>query len=322
MIRLAKRTAAILGGLLLALMTVLAAILGWMRMEDPILAAHHVVPSFTLAERTDAPEHRDGELRIQSDIVLTAPGEAPIRFAVSLPKDVAGEPMPVQVVVGGLRAGKENIQRLPSPVGRNAIIAFEYPERDAINDKKANTLSRILAIRKGAVITPGQLVAILRWTAEQPWADPSRVSLLGYSLGAVFVPAALETAKANNIDSGVTILAFGGADVGAIVPQALKIKSPSLRWIVGVLADCVLHSVEPRYFLPLMETKTLIINAEADELIPPASTRLMTELTPPPKWVITMPGDHINPRDQAVLTHVVNVSRDWLIARGAANDPR
>ena len=322
MIRLAKCAATILGGLPLALIIALAVILGWMRMEDPILAAHQIVPPFTLAERTDAPEHRDGEHRIQSDIVLTAPGEAPVRFAVSLPEDFVGGTMPVQIVVGGLRAGKENIGRLPSPVGHNAIIAFEYPERDAINDKKASTLSRILAIRKGAVITPGQLVTILRWTAKQPWADPSRVSLLGYSLGAVFVPAALETAKANGIDSGVTILAFGGADVGAIVPQALKIKSPSLHWIVSILADCVLHPVEPRYFLPLMETKTLIINAEADELIPPASARLMTELTPPPKWILTMPGDHINPRDQAVLTHVVNVSRDWLIAQGAANEPQ
>ena len=322
MVRLAKRAAAILGGMILALITVLAAILGWMRMEDPILLAHQTMPPFTMAERHDAPEHRDGERRVQSDIVLTAPGEEPVRFAVSLPDDAAGELMPVQIVVGGLRAGKENIQRLPSPVGRNVVIAFEYPERDAINDKKAGTLSRILAIRKGAVVTPRQLVAILRWTSEQTWADPRRVSLLGYSLGALFVPAALETAKANKIDSGVTILAFGGADVGAIVPQALKMKSPSLRWIVGILADCVLHPIEPRYFLPLMETKTLIINAEADELIPPASTRLMTELTPPPKWVIAMPGDHINPRDQTVLTHVVNVSRDWLIAQGAANDPR
>ena len=322
MIRFAKRAVLILGGLVLALIIVLAAILGWMRLEDPILTAHQTLPTFTLAERTDAPEHREGERRIQSDIVLTAPGEEPVRFAVSLPEGAADEPMPVQIVVGGLRAGKENIRRLPSPVGRNVVIAFEYPERDAVNDKKASTLSRILAIRKGAVVTPRQLVAILQWTAQQPWADSGRVSLLGYSLGALFVPAALETAKANRIASGVTILAFGGADVGAIVPQALKIKSPSLRWIVGVLADCVLHSVEPRYFLPLMETRTLIINAEADELIPPASTRLMTQLTPPPKWVVTMPGDHINPRDQAILTHVVNVSRDWLIAQGAANDPR
>lgn len=322
MLRLLKRAAAILGGLILTILLVLTVILGWMRMEDPILTAHQVLPPFAQTSRIDAPENRDGERRIQSDIVLSAPGELPVRFAVSLPEDADGAPMPVQIVVGGLRAGKENIQRLPSPVGHNAIIAFEYPERDAINDKKASTLSRILAIRKGAVATPGQLVAILRWAREQPWADPGRVSLLGYSLGAIFVPAALETAKANGIDSGVTILAFGGADVGAIVPQALKMKSPNLRWIVGILADCVLHPVEPSYFLPLMETETLLINAEADELIPPASARLMTELAPPPKWVMTMPGDHINPRDQAVLTHVVNISRDWLIARGAANDPR
>lgn len=322
MIRLLKWAAAILGGLILSTLMIVIVVLVWLRAEDPVAAAQRVVPQFVLAQRIDAPEHRDGEHRIQSDITLTAPGELPVRFAVSLPEGAADEPMPVQIVVGGLRAGRENIQRLPSPVGKNAIIAFEYPERDAISDKKANLLSRILAIREGAVVTPRQLVAILLWAREQKWVDASRVSLLGYSLGAIFVPAAHETARANGIESGVTILAFGGADVAEIVPVALKFKSPTLSWIVGILAGSVLHTVEPSYFLPRMKTATLLINAEADELIPPVSARLMTELTPQPKWVVTMPGDHINPRDPVVLTHVVNVSRDWLVARGAANEPR
>jgi len=123
------------------------------------------------------------------------------------------------------------------------------------------------------------------------------------------------------MEAGATILAFGGADVAAIVPQALKFRTPILRWMVGVLAGAVLHPIEPRYFLPLMKTQTLLVNAEADELIPPGSTRLLTELTPEPKWVVTMPGDHINPRDQAVLARVVALSKAWLIERGAANDP-
>lgn len=322
MIRLLKWAAAILGGLVLAVLSIVLVTLGWLRAEDPIAAARRVVPPFVLAKQVYAQENRDGEHRIHSDITLTAPGELPVRFVVSLPEDTTGEPMPVQIVVGGLRAGRENIQRLPSPVGRNAIIAFQYPGRDAISDKKRSVPARILAIREGAVVTPRQLVATLRWAGEQPWADPSRVSLLGYSLGAIFVPATHETARANKVETGVTILAFGGADVSAIVPQALKFRTPALRWMVGVLAGSVLHPIEPRYFLPRMETQTLLINAEADELIPPASARLMTDLTPPPKWVVTMPGDHIDPRDPVVLSHVVNLSRDWLVARGAANEPR
>ena len=85
--------------------------------------------------------------------------------------------------------------------------------------------------------------------------------------------------------------------------------------------------MSPRWVLVWDDDDTLRppalpVRSLEDELIPPASARLMTELTPQPKWVVTMPGDHINPRDPVVLTHVVNVSRDWLVARGAANEPR
>ncbi len=321
MIRLLKWTAAILGGLIAAVLLIALATLGWLRAEDPVASARRALPDYALAEQIDVAIDRGGEHRVLSDVTLTAPGEPPVRFTVSLPEMDPDEPMPVQIVAGGLESGRNNVQRLPSPLGNNAVIAFEYPQRDAILDKTRGIPGRILSIRDGALATPRQLAAIVRWSGEQPWADPARVSLLGYSLGALFVPATQEIVQANGMEAGATILAFGGADVAAIVPQALKFRTPILRWMVGVLAGAVLHPIEPRYFLPLMKTQTLLVNAEADELIPPASTRLLTELTPAPKWVVTMPGDHINPRDQVVLARVVGLSQAWLIERGAANDP-
>lgn len=321
MIRILKQTATVLGGLVLLVLLSLVVLLAWFRAEDPVATAQRPLPDLVLAEQVDLVIDRGGEHRVLSDVTLYAPGEAPVRFTVSLPELDPEGPMPVQIVVGGLESGRNNVQRLPSPLGNNAVIAFEYPERDAILDKARGIPERILSIREGAVATPRQLAAIVRWAGEQPWGDPTRVSLLGYSLGALFVPATEEALRANGMEAGATILAFGGADVSAIVPQALKIRSPAMRWMVGILAAAVLHPVEPRYFLPRMRTQTLLVNAEADELIPPASSRLMTALTPEPKWVVTMPGDHINPRDQVVLARVVDISRAWLLERGAANDP-
>lgn len=321
MIRILKWAVAIFGGLILAVLFVVLVVLGWLRAEDPVVSARRALPDYSLAEQIDVAIDRGEEHRVLSDVVLTAPGEAPVHFTVSLPEMDPDEPMPVQIVVGGLESGRNNVQRLPSPLGSNAVIAFEYPQRDAILDKTRGIPGRILSIRDGALATPRQLAAIVRWSGEQPWGDPTRISLLGYSLGALFVPAAEESAQANGMETNATILAFGGADVSAIVPQALKLRSPVLRWMVGVLAGSVLHPIEPRYFLPLMKTQTLLVNAEADELIPQDSTRLMMGLTPEPKWVVTMPGDHINPRDQVVLSRVVGISQKWLIERSAANDP-
>lgn len=316
-----KWTGIVVGGALLAAVLILCAVLEWLRAEDPIASAQRMVPEFTLAERTDVLIDKGGEHRVLSDITLAAPGEMPVRFTISLPETPPDEVLPLQIVIGGLRAGRENIERLPAPIGDNAVIAFEYPERDAIRDKTRSVPGRVLSIRNGAMATPRQLVAILRWASEQPWADAKRMSLLGYSLGSFFVPVTLEAARTNGIEPGPTILAFGGADVGEIVPVALKIHSPVLKWVVGLLAGAVLHPVEPSHFLPRMKTETLLINAEADEMIPPDSTRLMIELTPEPKWVVTMPGDHIDPRDPVVLAQVVDITWTWLIERGAANAP-
>jgi hypothetical protein len=156
----------------------------------------------------------------------------------------------------------------------------------------------------------------------QPWADRQRMSLLGYSLGAMFVPVTQEKARANEIGIKTSILAFGGADLGRIIATVFHVETPALREIVALLAAALLHPVEPRYFLGRMTGEVLVVNAREDEMIPRESAALMTLLTPEPKWIVTVEGEHIDPRDPATLRRVVDVTKAWLIERGAANPER
>jgi hypothetical protein len=72
----------------------------------------------------------------------------------------------------------------------------------------------------------------------------------------------------------------------------------------------------------LIRSEVLIVNAEEDELIPPGSQRLLEQLTPDPKWIVNMPGEHIDPRDPATLMAVVDVTKRWLIERRAVDVPK
>lgn len=298
-----------------------AGVLIWLRSEDPVALAKAPVPPYQASEVARGTVEKDGARRIYIDYRLASPGRPPVSFTVSLPEKAAEGPMPVLLIVGGLRSGRENLERLPS-LGANALISFEYPHRDIIRDKSRGAPGRLLHVYRSSRVTAEQLAAIIRWAGAEQWADARRIGLLGYSLGAMVAPVAHVKAKASSIRHGVTILAFGGADLGTIVPRVLKIKSPFLEAPVAWIGGALLNAVEPAHFLPAIESQVLIIHAARDELIPPASQRLLESLTPDPKWVVTMPGDHIDPRDPAVLLAVVAETTRWLIARGAVVAPR
>ena len=298
-----------------------AGVLIWLRSEDPMALAKTPVPPYQASEVARGTIEKDGARRLYTDYRLASPGRPPVSFTVSLPEEAAVGPMPVLLIVGGLRSGRENLERLPS-FGANALISFEYPHRDIIRDKSRGAPERLLHVYRSSRATAEQLAAIIRWAGAEQWADARRIGLLGYSLGAMVAPVAHVKAKASGIHHGVTILAFGGADLGTIVPRVLKIKSPFLEAPTAWIGGALLNAVEPAHFLPVIESQVLIIHAERDELIPPASQRLLERLTPDPKWVVTMPGDHIDPRDPAVLLAVVAETTRWLIARGAVVVPR
>ncbi|MFN0043711.1 MAG: alpha/beta hydrolase family protein [Alphaproteobacteria bacterium] len=296
-------------------------ILIWLRSEDPMALARAPVPPYHASEVARGVVEKDGAQRIYTDYRLASPGRPPVLFTVSLPADAAQGPMPVLLIVGGLRSGRENLERLPS-LGANALISFEYPHRDIIRDKTRGAPERLLHVYRSSRATAEQLAAIIRWTGAEQWADAGRIALLGYSLGAMVAPVVHVKAKASGIHHGVTILAFGGADLGAIAPRVLKLKSPVLEAPAAWIAGALLNAVEPAHFLPAIESQVLIIHAARDELIPPASQQLLERLTPDPKWVVTMPGEHIDPRDPAVLLAVVAETTRWLVARGAVVVPR
>jgi len=311
-----------MAGLLLAAILLGGGLALWLSQQDPDAVIATDSSAYRLTAERRVLVERNGELRLDLTLTFRAPEiDAPMRMTVSLPADSqAQHDLPVLLLLGGLDSGRESLDRLP-PLGRNALVGFEYARNDLVLDRDASVLDRALAVRAGAIETPGQIAAALVWLGAQPWADENRMSILGYSLGAIFAPAGHRAAQRAGVTVAADILAFGGADLDLILPHAIKFDPPPLRYLAATVVAMMLRPIDPRFHLPYLRGRFMLIESQEDELIPPAAQALFARLTPAPKEVHRIPGDHINPRNTEVMARVVALSTTWLLAVGAANAP-
>ena len=153
----------------------------------------------------------------------------------------------------------------------------------------------IAAIRKAVLLVPSQMLAVMRWVLDQEWADPKRYSLLGYSFGAMFVPAVQRYAQANALEIPTTVIAYGGTDVYRLLMSNIKITPMWVRSALGYLAAKAIWAIEPALHLPYLEGQFLIINGKYDTQIPESSWRNLQKITPPEKTIINLETDHMRP---------------------------
>ena len=166
------------------------------------------------------------------------------------------------------------------------------------------------------------------WAAVQPWADPDRISLLAFSLGALAAPATQRLAASAGRTIGWTVLAYGGAGLGEMLAGHPRFQPATfgLDWAKPALArttDILLRPVEPAMHLPHLKGRFLVIAGETDRFVPETAARRFRDLTPEPKTILRLPGDHmgIGPGQQALLDEIIRASRDWLRREGAIDPP-
>jgi pimeloyl-ACP methyl ester carboxylesterase len=250
---------------------------------------------------------------------LDARGLGQINIVVSLPDPLPNRKLPVVVVLGGLATGARGVHHIPV-IGDNVVIGYDWPiparlQKGLALLRHAPTLhDRVLSI-------PGQVATVIRWAQAQEWSDASRVSLLGFSLGALAVPAAQRLAAQHGALIGWTVLAYGGAPLGALVEVHPKVRSRWLASALGHLADLVLWPVEPSAHLPHLTGHFLVLEGRDDPLIPAHAAACLREHTPSPKRVIALDGGHmgIGPDQERLLNLIIAESRAWLIDEGAVN---
>ena len=302
--------------LLIALVLVIfLALLFGAGLRDPLAVLP--APEMNLsAEQTDV--IIQGGRRIEH-ITLHSAALGDISFAVNFPDPLPEQKLPVLFVLGGLKYGKENIAVLKE-MGANIIVGYDwpipvhFPQGLSLLWQAPTLYHQLLGI-------PAQGVSILHWLAEQPWADASRISVLGFSLGALVVPALQNVAEKSGLNIGWMVLAYGGAPLHALFDAHPFIKPPWLHSLTSPLIALLLRPLEPSLHLPFLSGRFLILEGQSDDLIPATARDLMRELTPQPKTVIVLEGAHIGlaARMRTQLQQVIRICTVWLSENGAIN---
>jgi dienelactone hydrolase len=240
--------------------------------------------------------------------------EGPVRGALSLPEGPLGR-LPTVVILGGLDVGRESLRYVEAH-GPNALIAYEYP-RTAEGERAPSPALRLPRIRRAALAVPVQVQALLAWTRSQPWADPGRISLLGYSFGAMFVPACARLAEARGPALRALVMAFGGADLPALLAANARFRPAALRRPAAWAAGALVRPLEPALHLPRLRTEALFVTGLQDDRIPLACARRMQALKPIPRSVLDLDEGHMDPGLPERNRRIVGASQAWLVSRGA-----
>ncbi|MGP8051232.1 MAG: alpha/beta hydrolase family protein [Desulfobaccales bacterium] len=268
------------------------------------------------AERTPlaAPDHR-----LFEHVTLHGKLLGDIVCNLSLPDPLPLKKLPVVLVLGGLVTGADSI-RCVQDAGDNAIVSYAWPLPLRLRGVSAFML-KAPDLYQRVMTIPGQAASVLHWLIRQPWADAGRVSLLGFSQGALAVPGVEDIAAHDGTRVGWTIIAYGGAPLGALLAANPHMRPAWLRKALAPWVDLVFHSLEPTVHLPRLSGKFLVLEGRDDSLIPAAARNLLRDAVPEPKTVITFEGNHmgVGPDQMALLRKIIDASKEWLIENGAIN---
>jgi pimeloyl-ACP methyl ester carboxylesterase len=305
---------------LLVILFALGAIGGavaWLALRDPYEALPRAAEK---AVATGFATERRGERTLQH-LVLEAPGIGRLGLAISLPEPLPAGKLPLVLVLGGLATGENNIRHIPHG-GANAIVGYDWPIPTRL-PQGWDLLREAPDLYQRAIRVPGQIAAALDWLAAQDWADPARVSLLGFSLGTLAAPAAQRLAQEHGRRIGWTILAYGGSPLGALIAANPFLKPKGAGPYLAGAADLLFRPVEPAEHLPHLAGRFLLIGGRDDAFVPEEAARRLRDLTPEPKTVVLLEGGHmgVGANQLALLEEIIAVTSRWLVEQRAANPP-
>lgn len=287
--------------------------------REPMPLLDFATGKLVLREATPRPvQSPAGERRRMVELTFDGVPEGPLRAALSLPEQPPGR-LPVVIILGGLEVGRESLRYVENH-GPNALVAFEYP-RPTQDLYEGRPLFKLGRIRRAALAVPSQICALQAWIRAQPWADPDRISLLGYSFGAMFVPAAARVAQERGLPFRTLVMAYGGADLPGLLAANASFRPAWLRPFAARAVGAILRPLEPSLHLPHLRGEALFLSGLKDERVPLRYSRLMQSLKPPPMTVIDLDEGHMDPGRPDLNRRIVGASQAWLVQRGALSPP-
>jgi hypothetical protein len=307
---------------LLGLFTLIIIITGiWIILQlltDPIEYINQPIDELVLVSDSVFQADFLPEERIYHAMIVKNRQQVEINFLVSQPVDIPPEGLPVVLILGGLEVGKYTLKYIPDP-GQNIIVTYQYPYHPEYW-YKGSAIEEIPAIRSSVLTVPSQVLSLINWISAQSWADKNRITITGYSFGALFIPAIYRLAAQNHVLLKFGVIAYGGVDLYQLLVTNMTNFSQPLRSIFSWLAAIALRGIEPAAHAPFMRAEFLVINGTLDHQITEDSWRGLHLLIPKPKTIVILEEGHMHPRKVELTRRLVTLSHKWLIEKGVANE--
>jgi dienelactone hydrolase len=270
------------------------------------------------ARLTPAPEQAASAL---TEVILSSTSGLEGRALVRSPRGPTS-PLPAAVVLGGINRGRRivTVRGLDAIATGAVLVGLDYPltaRRRAWEG--LNALVTAASVRPAAFDTIALVLLTLDYLGSRPDVDPARVFLIGGSLGAPVVTIA---GAVDRRPAAVVVL-YGGGPVGALITHTLRHPSqhrpwPAWQaWLAGRALAALLTPLEPtRYAAAIAPRPFLMVNGAGDTLVPREHVETLHAAARPPKDLVWVEGEHVQPTETELLARLSGTVVAWLTARG------
>ncbi len=314
--RILRRGIFLMVGCLLVLLLLGMGALLWNLWRDPLSALDRSATGLRVVHSVSYPVQLHHERRVFRDVVLAAPELDTIRITLSRPQQL-DTLLPVILVLGGLEVGRQSLYYIPDH-GNNIVVAYEYPY-SPYYWYEGTPLTEVPVIRRAALRVPAQVLAVWEWLQNYPLADSSRMTLTGYSFGAMFVPAIYHLGLQRGLRFGPTVIVYGGTQIYGLLRHNMVFLKEPLRSVAAFLAAQAVRPLEPSLHLKALKGRFLLVNGLFDQLVPRWSWMPLQREIPGQKTILNLPEFHMHPDNPALTRKLVSISRKWLLEQGRIN---
>jgi len=255
---------------------------------------------------------------VEHSVLLTSSSGLAVDMRVTRPAVADGIMMPLVILLGGQRTGKDAVDL----VGQHSGIAFAAIDYPYTGPRSINgfwqSIRSVPAIQQAFIDAPPALSLALTWALQQEWVDPDRIELVGVSLGVPFA------AVAGAVDPRFTRvwLLHGGGDNVAWVDHAARrsIENDTVRRIAASTAMFLVYGNSfdtPEWIAQISPRPVVIVAACDDDFVPrEAQLPLVEAAAHPDVELIWMDGQHIKPGRSEELQQLLGLVTGRIVSGG------
>ena len=235
-----------------------------------------------------------------------------VDLRVMRPEGAAG-PLPLVLLLGGHRTGRDAVDAVGEP-GPMIVAALDYPYHGPERLRGVwQSVRSVPAMQRGLRDTPPAVSVALDWLLAQPWVDPTRVELMGLSLG---VPCAT---VAGALDPRLrrVWLVHGQAGNRAWLANRLEgaIRNRPLREFAAGFVLLLAHGASFRtedWIGRIAPRSVIVVGATEDEQMTRSAVEQLYAAAGEPRELLWSTGGHVGPRRREIVQQLLEMVRSRM----------